>query len=103
MSGDHSTHGYYILRKSRILKPRIRSSFRDLKFPRKSGKTSGIRDLVSLGQYVLLLVNAFYYLILFVTTCLYFLSDKNTKIQKNTLTYRFVRFPAVPEPPGPVL
>ena len=34
-----STHGYYMLRKSCISKPRIRGSFRDLEFPRKSGKS----------------------------------------------------------------
>jgi len=32
----YSAHGYYILRTSCILRPRIRGSFRDLKFPRKS-------------------------------------------------------------------
>ena len=33
-----STHGHYVLRKSCIFEPRIRGSFRDLKFPRKYGK-----------------------------------------------------------------
>ncbi len=33
-----STHGYYIWGKYCIFKHRIRGSFRDLKFPRKSGK-----------------------------------------------------------------
>ena len=33
-----STCGYYILRKSCILKPRIRGSFRDLEFPINSGE-----------------------------------------------------------------
>ena len=42
--------GYYILRKSWILKPRSRGSFRDLKFPRKSGNKLGIRNWVSQGQ-----------------------------------------------------
>ena len=38
-----STCGYYMLRTSCMLKPRIRGSFRDLKFPRKSGKNMNSR------------------------------------------------------------
>ena len=34
-----STHGYYILRKSCVLKPRIRGSFRDLKVSKKVRKS----------------------------------------------------------------
>ncbi len=34
------THGYYMLRKYCIFKPRIRGSLRDLKFPRQSGRSS---------------------------------------------------------------
>ena len=58
-------HGYYILRKSCILKPRIRGSFRDLKFPRKSWKSeeanaSGfqtIQKFMFLLMFSVLLVN----------------------------------------------
>ena len=51
-----STHGYYILRTSCILKPRICGSFRDLNFPRKSGKSMEFAMRCPLSIYLYLVL-----------------------------------------------